>query len=75
MTINVTIKYGTGNQIVKQFDHPVTINSVLADSSIRGVLGYGSSVEGYIAGVPQPGDITLRDGDVLSVHDKACTKA
>jgi hypothetical protein len=73
--VNITIKYGTGNTLTKSFTTPVTISQVLQDPSVKGALGYGSNVEGHLLGVPQDGGITLRSGDVLSVHDKASTKA
>lgn len=73
--VSVTIKYGTGNSLTRNFDIPVTVGEILGDDSIAAALGFGDNVEGFINSVPQPDEVTLRDGDVLSVHDKACAKA
>lgn len=71
----VTIVYGTGNEFVKDYDHPVTVEQVLADAAVRSRLGFGQSVEGHLGGVPQPGSVTLVSGDTLHVFDKQCSKA
>ena len=74
-TITITVKYGTGNSLTRSFTTPITIGAILGDAAIQAALGFGSNVEGYLLGVPQPNSITLRGGDTLSINDKACGKA
>lgn len=73
--LSVTIQYGTGNSITKSFPAGTTVEQVLTSPAVRGGLGYGANVEGHLDGIPMPGTASLRSGDVLSVHDKACNKA
>lgn len=70
---NITIQYGSGNQISKNIDGELTVGQAI--TQFRNVLGYGQNVEGHLDGIPQGNDISLEDGDVLSIHDKACSKA
>lgn len=74
MNITITIKYGTGNTLTRNFTTPITIRQILQDRTIKGALGYGDNVEGRLGGVPQPDTNNLVNGDVLEVFDKACSK-
>lgn len=73
--ITVLVKYGTGNSVARTVDAGSTVAGLLARADVKGALGYGDSVQGFISGVPQPGSVALRDGDSVSVHDLACKKA
>ena len=70
-TITITVKYGTNNSLTRSFTTPITIGVILGDAAIQAALGFGSNVEGYLLGVPQPNSITLRDGDMLSINDSS----
>ena len=74
-TLTVLVKYGIGNTISRVVPVGSTIGALLADPQVKGALGYGANVQGFVAGVPQGSNIPLRDSDVVSVHDVACTKA
>jgi hypothetical protein len=69
------VKYGIGNTVSRVAPVGTTIGALLADPQVKGALGYGTNVQGFVAGVPQGNNIPLRDSDVVSVHDVACTKA
>lgn len=73
--MRVTIKYGTGNELSKEFPEGTTLGCVLGNQHVRGSLGYGASVQGHIGGVPQSDSIVPPDGVTISVQDKSCTKA
>lgn len=71
--MQVTVKYGTNNELRKEYAGTPTLQTVLNDA--RAALGYGTNVEGHIGSVPQPATMPLQNGMVISVHDKACQKA
>lgn len=73
--LTVLVKYGTGNSVARVVSDGTTIGQLLARPDVKGALGYGDSVQGFVSGVPQGANITLRDGDSVSVHDIACKKA
>lgn len=72
--MNITIKYNGRSQVFTLADG-INVAAALNDGTVRGALGYGTSVEGHLDGVPQKADITLREGDYLVVYDKQCGKA
>lgn len=71
----VTIKYGSGNQITKNVSAGTSLGSILGDANIRAALGFGANVEGQIGGVTQANTLSLQEGMVVVVTDKACSKA
>lgn len=74
-TIRVKIQYGTGNTTTRDLPRGATVGQVLTDPTVRGALGYGTSVEGHIDSRPMPTGTTLADCDHVQVYDVACTKA
>ena len=73
--MRVTVKYGTGNEISKEFDNGTSLGCILGNQHVKAVLGYGSNVAGHIGGVPQADSLIPPDGAVISVHEKSCSKA
>ena len=73
--ISITIKYGTGNTLTRSFATPITVGELRKDKSIQAALGFGENTVGWMNSVEQPDSINLADGDVVSIHDKACSKA
>jgi hypothetical protein len=73
--MQVKIKYGTGNELSKDFPAGTTIGCVLGNQFVRGALGYGQNVQGFVNSVPQNDSTYIAEGMTISVHDKACTKA
>ncbi len=73
--MNVRIKYGSGNELAKDFPEGTSLGCILNNPHVRAALGYGSSVAGHIGGVPQSDSLVPPDGAVISVNDKACQKA
>lgn len=73
--MQVRIKYGTGNELSKDFPAGTTIGCVLSNQFVRGALGYGSNVQGFVNSVPQSDSTYIAEGMTISVHDKACNKA
>jgi hypothetical protein len=73
--MRITIRYGTGNELTREFGGTPTLGSILADVSVRAALGFGANVEGRIDNVPQGTGTVLHDRDVITVHDRACAKA
>lgn len=71
--MQVTIQYGTGNEVTKDFAGG-TIDDALTDQATQALLGYGDNVEGHVGGVPQPPSTPLFGGMRIDVHDKACEK-
>lgn len=73
--MRVTIKFGSGNELVKEFPEGTSLGCAIKNPHVRGALGYGENVEGHIGGVPQDDSLTLRDGMTVSVNSRACAKA
>ena len=75
-SINITIKFGTANQITQTYTIPVTVGRVLNDAAIARRLGFEvGRVTGSLGNVEQPDATTLADGDTLVVTSKSCGKA
>lgn len=72
--INVTVQFGTGNIMTKEFENGTTLGQVLGNSNLKCGLGYGDNVAGHVQGVAQSSALTLWDGAVVVVHTKACEK-
>lgn len=73
--MQVKIRYGTGNEVSKDFPAGTTLGCILNNSTIRAVLGYGRNVQGIIGGVPQSDSLVPPDGAEISVTEKSCSKA
>lgn len=73
--MNIRVKYGTGNEITKDFPAGTNIGCVLSNPNIRAILGYGQNVAGHVGGVPQNDATSIFEGMVISVADKSCSKA
>lgn len=71
----VTIKYGSGNELKKEFPSGTTIGQIIRNPSVQGALGYGNNVEGFVQGCPQHDNTQAADSMAISVHEKACGKA
>lgn len=73
--MQVTIHFGIGNSVSKQYPSGTTVNTVLQDTNLRAVLGYGENVRAVVDGVPQPGTAELSDGDEIHVETNVGCKA
>ena len=73
--MRVTIHYGSGNTLDKEFPEGTTFGQIKADAALRSVLGYGQNVELRVGNVAQPDHGQLAPGDQIQVYDKGCTKA
>ena len=71
----ITVKFGAGNSITRDINGYETVEDVLNDQNVQGILGFGDNVDTYIGGVPAPARTTLTDGDVITLVTKANTKA
>ena len=70
----VKVKFGTGNELSKDFPLGTTLGCVLKNQFVKGALGYGENVQGFIGGVPQADSTLIADGMTVSVHNAACEK-
>lgn len=73
--INITVRFGSTNEITKEVRDGITVDQVLRDASFKAALGFGDNVQGLIDGAVQPGSNTLEDGDTLVVETRANSKA
>lgn len=73
--ISVTIDYGAGNQAVRTYNTGATVATVLADSALRGLLGFGTNVDVYVANSKVSSNYFLNSGDRLSIVQRANEKA
>ncbi len=74
-SVNVLIRFGTGNEIRRAYPENTTIKSVLTDSSTRTVLGFGDNVVAKIDGALVRDDLVVRDGLVIDLETAANKKA
>lgn len=72
--MKVSFKFGIDNAVTRQLSPGATMGEALSDANLRAILGYGTNVAGHVQGEPQPDTLPLRDGMVVVIHDKACTK-
>ena len=42
--ISITVKYGIGNEVTKEYEEGVTIQDVLNDANLRAQLGFSTNV-------------------------------
>jgi hypothetical protein len=73
--MRVVVKYGTGNELARDYPAGTTVGCVVNNASTRAALGYGQSVQGHVGGVPQSDSTQCFEGMVISVNDKSCSKA
>lgn len=71
--MRVTVKYGSGNELVREFPDSTTFGAVR--SAAGPALGAGSNTQCYVSGVPQDDTDRIYDGMTISLHDRASTKA
>ena len=72
--MNININYGT-NGISKTIEAGASIESIVSNSSIRAVLGYGDSVRVLIDGVEQSLSAIINDDCDLDIETRANSKA
>lgn len=72
--MSITIRYGSGNSLTKDFPAGTTLGCILGNQHVKAALGYGNNVAGHIGGVPQSGSLVPPDGATVSVNDVACEK-
>lgn len=70
----VIVQYGAETHTHTASIQP-TVGTVLGNSTVRAVLGFGDNVKGLVGGVEQTTDTPLPDGAVLRVETKANQKA
>ncbi len=73
--MSVTIRYGSGNELRKEYPEGTTLGQIINDPNVRAVLGYGQNVTAHVGGLPQIDTVRAAQGMTISVQDKACTKA
>lgn len=73
--IEVTIRFGVGNGVVRQFRNGTTIGQALDDSNVRSALGFPSNVRALINRVEQNRNTRLTNGDVLDLETVGTSKA
>lgn len=73
--MKVSIHFGIGNSVTKEYPAGTTVGSVLGDSNLRAVLGYGENVRAVIDGAPQPATAELSEGDEIHVETNVGCKA
>jgi hypothetical protein len=73
--MNITIEYGINNSLTKSFPEGSTYGTIINDSAVKAVLGYGSNVQTIVDGVAQPLTHQAANGDVILVQVQANTKA
>ncbi len=74
-SMKVSIHFGIGNSVTKEYASGTTVSQVLGDANLRAVLGYGDNVRAVIDGVPQPGTSELSEGDAIHVETNVACKA
>jgi len=73
--MQVTIKYGPGNQLTRTLDPGAVMGDIIHDENIRAVLGFGDNVEPRVDGeVVRSASHPLRSGDTISLVTKAHSK-
>lgn len=73
--IEVTIRFGVGNGVVRQFRNGTTIGQALDDANVRSALGFPSNVRALINRVEQNRNTRLTNGDVLDLETVGTSKA
>jgi len=73
--ISVTISFGPGNSLTREFNDGYTVGCLKNDANIRAALGYGNNVRFLVGGAPQGDHVTLHDGDEVTVETNVGQKA
>ena len=73
--ITVTVKYGIGNEVIKEYEDGITIQDVLGDTDVRAQLGFGTNVNTLVNDEYADPSYELEDGDVLIIEQRASQKA
>lgn len=71
----VTLKHGISGVIKKEVPDGTTVGQLLADQSIKAVLGYGESVTVVSNGETLSLNDEIEAGDVLIIEKQAAAKA
>jgi len=69
----IIIQMGT-ERITRQFPSDATIGTIVNDSNVRAMLGYGDNVRALILGVEQDFDTNAPAGCTIKVETRANTK-
>lgn len=73
------IGYGSGNEVKQSFPSGTSFGCVINNTHVRGILGYGKSVECFVGGIPQNESTCPQGGENevirVKIHDKQCEKA
>lgn len=72
--MQVTIKFGLGNQITKTYASGSTVGTILSDRNLLAALGAGDNIQAVIDGEVQSSDSPLSAGDVVILEAKAHKK-
>jgi len=70
--MSIQIKFGPSNSIEKPVSDYPTVSSILNDTNIKTLLGFGSNVEASVNGAS--GVEQLSDGDMVTISNRASTK-
>ena len=73
--ISITVKYGIGNEVTKEYEEGVTIQDVLNDANLRAQLGFSTNVNTLVNDEYADPSYELEDGDVLIIEQRASQKA
>ena len=74
--MQVTIKYGAGNEVTRNIAEGTTYEEVIQDPNLEAILGYSAdSVEARVDGSTVVLDDTPCDGDTIRLTTKANSKA
>lgn len=74
--IEVTIRFGVGNGIVRQFPRGTTIGQIVEDNNVRQSLGYPTNnVRALIGRVSQEFNSAAQNGDVIEIETVGTAKA
>lgn len=73
--MQITIRFGSTNELTRTVNDRYTVGDVLNDSNIRAALGFGSNVQALVDGQVQNSSTRLEDGDLVVIETKANSKA
>jgi hypothetical protein len=74
--IEVTIRFGVGNGIVKSFPRGTTIGQILNDAQVRQALGYpATNIRALIGRVSQDLNSVAQNSDVIEIETVGTAKA
>lgn len=73
--IEVTIRFGVGNGVVRSFAAGTTIGQAVNDVAVKAALGHPANVRALIGRVPQDNNSRLQNGDVVDLETVGTSKA